>query len=365
MNPLTVQNMLDSLAHYPVEAPLPAPRYDPMVWPDGTMDSPRIALAVPSMRGHMSDEGWQLMLALEAGGYDLAGHGLATYGGHEGSHTLNDLTDVRKILEWNKPGTVFVQDQHEWDTGHLAKPEERFHHIEELAQRPDVFKLTVMKDTHRQSESNKRYSIMQGTHAWVTYYNEAVTLRTLSWIRPQHLIRTWHTVDSNDVPPYTAEGRLPCLLSGSLGGAYPLRTRLHRSLSMLAGTTFMHHPGYHNTGSNTPAYLRELSKYKVAICTASKFGYCLRKIVEATACGCRVITDLPVDEVVPCIDENLVRVHPGIDVAELNQVIRRLCEEYDPAVQARMVMEAMSRFDYRVEGKRLAAAIEQLRREYR
>ena len=127
---------------------------------------------------------------------------------------------------------------------------------------------------------------------------------------------------------------------------------------------FIYHPGYHSSGSHTPAYLKELSKYKVAICTASKFGYALRKIIEAACCGCRVITDLPVDEVMPGIDEHLVRVHPEIPLPELSKLIQKLCEEWDPYTQEHRAKEAASYYDYRVEGVRLAAEIELVRTNY-
>jgi hypothetical protein len=339
---LSVKDILDSLTHYPTENPIPPPPYTPK-------EGSRIMLAVPSMERHMSNEGWQLALALQAGGYDICGHPLST-------------TDVNILLQEKNPSVVMVQDQHEWDSGHLAIKEEYFHNSKTLASRPDIFKLTVVKDTHRQYESAKRYSNDIGCNAWICYYHPAIVLRTLNWIRPRHLIRTYHTIDADAVPPYKSEGRKPCLLSGSLGGAYPLREKIHQANLPLV--TFIRHPGYSNNGSSTPAYLKELSKYKVAICTASKFGYALRKHMEAVACGCRVITDLPRDEVLPGIDHNLVRVSPNITMPDLSQLIQKLCDEYDPIHQENVAKEAASYYDYRVEGMRLAAEIERVRNNY-
>ena len=75
------------------------------------------------------------------------------------------------------------------------------------------------------------------------------------------------------------------------------------------------HPGYHANGSFTPAlHSRNSTKFKVAICTSSTMGFALRKIIEATACGCRVITDLPAGEVMPEIDGNLTRVSSDISL---------------------------------------------------
>ncbi len=292
---MTTADIINStLAHYPREAPLPPPEYSP---PPDVADRHRAMLAVPSMERHMSDEGWQLALALRDGG-DYVLHG----------HNLGGGTDVGRLLRECPPSVCMVQDQHEWDQGHLAVPAERFHNAPALADYPNVFKITVVKDTHRQSESAKRNSLSIGCNAWIIYYNTDIVLRTLSWLRPQHVIRTWHTINASIVPEFSAKNRSPCILSGAVGGAYPLRTRIANS--NLRNVDYVQHPGYHNTGSNTPGYLRQLSGYKVAICTASKFGYALRKIAEATACGCRVITDLPSDEVMPEIDGNLTRFSP-------------------------------------------------------
>ncbi len=341
---MTVQDVIDSLPDYPKESPLPAPAY---ALPANVAERPRIMLAVPSMERHMSDEGHQLALALQAGGYELYGGGWTT-------------THVREILK-NDPAVVMVQDQHEWNSGHLAKKEEFFHGIGALAERPDVFRLTVMKDTHRQYESNKWHSRQIECHAWITYYDVRITLHTLSWLRPQHLIRTWHTLDSKLVPPFSVD-RQTCLLSGSLGGAYPLRTRIHEA--GLRDVTFLRHPGYNNRGTSTPGYLEKLSQFKVAICTASKFGYALRKLIEATACGCVVITDLPSDEVLPEIDDNLIRVSPDVKMAELNELIQHHANGWHPSLQEKFAEAAKRRYDWAVEGTRLANEIERTRSGY-
>jgi hypothetical protein len=177
------------------------------------------------------------------------------------------------------------------------------------------------------------------------------------------MIRSYHTLDAETVPPYEgAGGRAPVLLSGSLGAAYPLRTRIYEA--KVPGINFLRHPGYHSTGSFTPAYLKELSRHKVAICTASKYGYALRKIIEATACGCRVLTDLPVDEVLPEIDANLVRVNSNISMEVVTRIVKKVHDKYDPSFQEEMAKKAIARYDYRVEGTRLVSEIEKLRRSY-
>ena len=82
------------------------------------------------------------------------------------------------------------------------------------------------------------------------------------------------------------------------------------------------------------------------------------------ACGCIVVTDLPSDEIVPEIDDNLVRVHPSIDMGDLRRLIDRLAAEWDAERQRDMAESAKARFDYRVEGLRLSKTIDDLRGSY-
>jgi hypothetical protein len=94
------------------------------------------------------------------------------------------------------------------------------------------------------------------------------------------------------------------------------------------------------------------------------WGHAFRKIMEATACGCRVITDLPTDEVLPHIDDNLIRVHPSISPSEMTEIVREECEHYDPEFQCHLAAEACTYYDYRAVGLKLANDIEDLRQRY-
>lgn len=85
----------------------------------------------------------------------------------------------------------------------------------------------------------------------------------------------------------------------------------------------------------------------------------------SSACGCRVITDLPSDEILPEIDGNLVRVHPEISLLEMKDLINSLVSSYDEERQREYARLAQARYDYRVEGRRLADAIEKMRLNYR
>jgi hypothetical protein len=228
-----------------------------------------------------------------------------------------------------------------------------------------VFTLTVLKDAHQRADYHRASAEAMGCHAWVVYYHPLVVWHLAPYVRPRHLVRTYHTVDSDAVPGYgVSERKGGCLFSGAVSSAYPLRQTVVRNLDRLHYLTYLRHPGYHRNGCQTPEYLSTLSRFRAAICTASRYGYALRKIVEATACGCVVITDLPEDEVLPEIDGNLVRVHPDIPVRVLQNVITDCIEEYNPERQAEFVRRACAYYDYRTTGRRLANDIEQLRLSY-
>jgi hypothetical protein len=126
----------------------------------------------------------------------------------------------------------------------------------------------------------------------------------------------------------------------------------------------LRHPGYAMAGCATPAFLQILNRFKVAICTSSVYGYALRKIIEATACGCVVVTDFPADEILPEIDDNLVRIHPRIGLPRLAALIGRLTDSYEIDLQRHYAERARAFYDYRAIGCRLAADIEALRCSY-
>jgi hypothetical protein len=328
--------------------PLPAPPYE-------HREGSRIALAVASMQKHMTNEGWEIMRGLGEAGYLLCGHGLP-----------HDETNVRTLLNKLDPAVALVQDKREWDVpaGHFRDDHARFHHVDALASRPGTFKLTILKDSHQRPQDQMESAKEMGCHAWVIYYHPKIVHRLAPYVRPEHMIRTYHTIDPATVPEYTTEGRAGCLLSGAVSGAYPLRTMLVRNVKRLPSTTLLPHPGYHRLGSATPRFMKTLSRYKVAICTASMYGYALRKLIEATACGCMVITNLPSDEVLPAIDGNLVRVPSNIHINDMRNTVAHCLSTYDPEKQRHYADEALSRYDYQVETARLAGEIEWLRANY-
>lgn len=348
------RTVADVLASLPpaAGAPLPAPTYRR----GGGEPGCRLGVLAAANRTHTTDEAYQIFLALEAGGYRLAGPGMP-----------DGDASVPSLLARHRPGTVVLQDRRETDgltAGARRDPSLAVTCPEALAPRDGVFRGSVLKDAQNDGASQRAWAAEVGYHFWVVYYHPDVVCRLAPFVRREHLVRTWHTLDEALVPRYSPEGRAGCLISGALSAAYPLRTRLARAASRLPETAVLPHPGYRRDGCATPAYLRTLSRHKVAICTSSRYGYALRKLIEATAAGCAVVTDLPVDEVMPMIDGNLHRVHPAASTGEVAALVRRLLDGYDSARQAYFAAAAVAYYDYREAGRRLAADIEALRRAY-
>jgi hypothetical protein len=308
------------------------------------------------MRLHATDEGHQLQQGLRHAGYTLHGADLGP-----------SLTDVRAILGRDDPSVVVVQDPREWlglTADRTRDPRMRFTNLDALRDRPDVFRVGVVKDAQSDGPLHAQTALEAGTHAWVTYYHADAVCRVAPHLRREHLVRTYHSVDAEMVPPYADRGRSGCVVSGALGGAYPLRTRLARDAARLPDCTVLRHPGYHRRGSATPDYLRALARFKVAVCTASVYGYALRKLVEGTACGCVVITDLPESDCLPHIDKNLIRVSPDMPTKVISDIIREAESTYCPEKQAAFALAACRYYDFRAAGERLACDIERARLGY-
>lgn len=349
-NTSTVNGVVLSLPFTRMDA-LPTPKYTAI---PKYMDSKAI-LGVEDMRNHMSDEGWQIVYGLGLNGYELCGHNL----------TVNE-TNVPVILDKVNPKVVVVQDKREWDVkpGNFRQSQARFTGITALRDRPDIFKVTVLKDAHQNPRYHAESASEMGCHAWITYYHPHIVKRLAPYVRQEHILRTYHTVNARDIPEYTPDNRSGCLLSGAISEAYPLRSRLFKGYNKIPKTDLLRHPGYHNQGSVTPSFLRLLSGYKVAICTCSKYGYSLRKITEAVACGCVVITNLPSDDYLPDIDASLVRVPSEITVEGMAKVVSHQLKEYDAQKQRHYAELAKVRYDFRFETSLLAMQIEELRMNY-
>jgi len=345
---MLIKNVLQNIGAANGVVPSPAPAYAP-----NDAAKVNIGLAVESMRRHMTDEGWQIFAGLEHAGYSLYGARLP-----------NCDTNVANIVRLN-PKVVVVQDKREWDVSPRDFRDKAacFKNVEELRNRSDIFKITILKDAHQRPDYHKESADGMGAHAWIVYYHPTIVKHVAGYVRPKHLIRTYHTLDKDLVPGFSTK-RSGTLISGAVSGAYPWRKKLVTSHKLLRDARVVKHPGYHMSGCQTPVFLRQLNSVKVSICTSSIYGYVLRKVIESVACGCVVITDLPHDEVLPEIDPCLVRVPTDMPIVKLNNLIVRLYDEYDIEKQRMYAEKAKAYYDFRVSGIRLANDIEQLRRRY-
>lgn len=332
--------------------PLPAPAYAPEL----VGEPVKIAFMVESMRRHTTNEGYELALAFQAGGYYLSGFG------------YDGVNDVAGTLNYMSPDIAVIQDKREWvgRTGGAGfDHRESFRHADELRRRSDIFTGTVIKDAHTDHALHVEAAREIGAHFWVTYYHPDIVAAQAPFLRREHIVRTWHSVDPAAVPAFQWRDGAG-ILSGAVSGAYPLRSRLALAANngQLKHIRHHKHPGYHRAGCYTPEYLRALSMFRVSVCTSSRFGYAVRKIVESVAAGCVVVTDLPSDDVLPEIDGNLVRVDPDISPARVDALVGDLAATWDADRQREWAARALRYYDYRALGKRLAADIETLRGSY-
>lgn len=313
-----------------------------------------IGFALESMKRHTTNEGWQIFQGLQENGAILAGHNLQM-----------NCTDIERICKTYNPHTILLQDKREWDNQEPDFKDDvaRFKNVEYLKRRDDIFKLTILKDSQHRPEYHKQSADEIGCHAWVTYYNDRIVKTLAPYLRSEDIIRTYHTLDPFKIPPYSSN-REGCLLSGAVSGAYPLRVLFTKLLPLLPRVTYLKHPNYQANKCYTDEYFQTLSKFKVSICTASRFGYLLRKIPESVACGCAVITDLPIDEIVPEIDDCLIRVHPRASTTDLISVVNDAIDTYDSEKAKYYAEKAKQRFSYLFETLRLMSKIENHRNSY-
>lgn len=360
INPITVNNVIENLSishnKHNILSPLDKPIYD-----GPTIDSRvKLGLAVKSMENHTSNEGLEIFRGLESNGYTLAGHNLSI-----------NITDVNLLIKRYNPGTVVIQDRREYEGktansigGLRFNHDEKFTNVVALSQNSEIFKLTIIKDAHQDNGYHAHSAKEIGCNGWICYYNPLIVHHLAPYTRFDNLVRTYHSINKDMVPIFSLGNRNGCLLSGASSTAYPLRLRLIKELSQLYQTTYLPHPGYVRNKCYTPEFLKILSRFKVSICTSSMFGYMLRKIPESTACGCIVITDLPIDERVPYIDDNLVRVHPNTSTKDISILIKDLVENYDEERQRYYSELAKKHYDYREITRILVEDIEKLRLNY-
>jgi len=322
----------------------------------------RVFFGIGNFQNHMSSEGWQLQMGLNESGYNLVGPKID--GCHNVRHYLESNPDVH---------TVILQDKREWDVNHPAclDKNEMYSEYTQLADRDDLFTLTVYKDAQNQADYHRLSAEEIGCNALIIYYHPRSIIGVAPWVQDYTLIRTYHTLNRDELPAgiiFNAKyKKKSCVVSGAISAPYPLRRLAIGGMQSRHyyenGGEMVHlpHPGYHANGFATPKYLGALNHHRVALCCASRYQYALRKIIEATAVGCRVITDLSEYDRLPAIDGNLIRVPPHIEIGDLNTVVSGAIRSWDESKQREFSEAAIDFYDYKKITRRLRDDIESAR----
>lgn len=304
---------------------------------------------------HTTDEGDQFQRGLAAAGWQLAGPG---YG--------DGCADVPTLLERFQPEAVIVHDKRDWspDSPGSFRKDLGYQRLWQLRTRPDIFRAGILKDAGSSTAYHRSFFHEIDADAGIAYYALPTVRRLNSWLGSRRqLLRVYHSVDASLCAELDLAGeRRRAVVTGACSGAYPLRSKLFKLAAAGAapGIEAIGHPGYHNRGSHTPAYLRLLTGFKVHVATASRFGFALRKIIESVACGATPVTNLPCEDVLPEIDGALVRIAPDAGIAELLAAVERAAAAWNLAERMEWARKAWSFYDWRAAGLRLAGEIEAL-----
>jgi len=323
-----------------------------------------VLLAITTADRHM-DNG----RALFRRGLETAGWMAACCGARAPS--LN-CTDLAEVIARAQPRVVVAYSRYEWDSREWnggrplltepVLPEYCFHGFEALLERDDITRVAILHDARSVMAEQRRWLADYRPHIVLGWYHARAVLPFWPEVDPAVYERTYHVLDPAVVPHVTGEPRRTCLVSGAENHhVYPLRTmalRAARAGRLGADVDAIPHPGYAHNGSCSAAYLQTMARYKVAVCTASAYQFALRKLFEATAAGCKVITDLAEWDDLPEIDGNLVRVAPDISEHDLGEVIHHAAAHWNADEQRHYAELTCARYDYRVECALVVAALE-------
>lgn len=316
-------------------------------------------LAVETFARHMTNEGWQLQKGLEYAGYKLFG-----------KFFDNSETDAIKILGQTNPSIVLVQDKREWDASQPGCFDKRveFLRVPELAKHPEIFRVTILKDLLFKRQYTATGHNELKPHAVVHYYHESLIRWLAPWLQNTPLIRTFHSLDPEAIPAWIpGADRRTAIVSGALNKrVYPLRTAVEKEArrGRINNIRCLTHPGYNAGGVKTNEYLEALMRYKVAICCSSIMGFLLRKIIEATAVGCVVITDLPRGDFPPGIEENLIYVESDTPAERVDVLALSLADSWDEERQKLFAETAIKLYDYKKLYSKLASDIDSCKQTY-
>lgn len=308
----------------------------------------KVLLANSDYRNHMTDEGHQLQMGLKEAGWYLSGKG------------FDGLTNCVDIIEKLHPKMVIVHDKRDWEPNKWAFREDLgFQNLSALVDSIPV-RLAVIKDAGSMVEYHRYFASEIKATALLTYYHKNAVEAQAPWMARYPQIRTYHSVDSDYIRTRCLDpdvGRRRGIVTGALSAIYPLRmmaTRVCRNLEVET----LYHPGYNNEGTRTYDYLVKLSKFKVHIATASRFHFSLRKIIESVAVGCIPVTNLPAYDVLPVIDQALVRVPDDISWQDLKEVVDKSEKSWDWDERRWWAEKCLDRYNYIHTGRLLDSAIE-------
>ena len=314
----------------------------------------KIVLANIDYQSHTTSEGNELQKGLARAGWVLCGRGYA-----------ESDQDVPGLMRRHRPEAVFVQDKRDWDPCNAGsfRKDVGFTDLNFLAEmtKPPI-RIAVLKDAGTRKAYQESYIREEvGADALVVYYHERSVLEQCPWLKDMKLIRIYHSVDREIVDALDlTKARKRAVLSGAMArSVYPIRKMAHANRHRL-GIDWIQHPRHGNTGCHTPRYLAQLAGYRVHVATASVFGFALRKIIESVAVGCTPVTDLPEYDVLPEIDEALVRVPLACTPDELREAIERADKSWELEERLRFSRLALAWYDWRQAGLRLSKAIEAL-----
>jgi hypothetical protein len=316
-----------------------------------------LLFALESFRRHMDNGRWLFQLGMERQGYVSVGRDMPSPG--------IDSTDVKAVVERFNPRVVIFWPRYEWDAkewvGPEVKPEHYYRNWEYLLTRPDILRVCVFHDAGSARQQQKKWHEAFQPHVYLTWYHADSVLPFAPHIRREQLCRTYHVLDSDNLPDAEPRDKT-CLISGAYTpDVYPLRTRAFqwaKEGKLGPGVECVQHPGYKQAGTRSNDYVRTLAKYRVAVCTASAYRFSLRKLFEATAAGCRVVTNLPSYDLLPGIDDNLIRVPSDIGADELRGVIQNAAATWDLRQQQAFAAAAVRYYDWRAECARVAKDLE-------
>lgn len=298
---------------------------------------------------HTSSEGAELQNGLAEAGYKIVGPG------------YDNEEDAGAIIKRYRPLRVFVQDVRDWlpSSNISFRKDVGYTNLQAIgASGTPAF--TVIKDAWGWQKEHSQLIRDIDARAVACYYRLDMVRKVAPWLQ-RPLRRIYHSVDREIIGRLLANQRprKNALVSGMLQPCYPLRIWAFEHAAEL-GLDTRKHPGYGNAGTDTPRYLEALSGYKVHLATASQWGCAFRKIIESVCCGCTVITNLPESDRLPVIDDALVRISSAIDLPELRDVIADTVAKWKAKDRIELAVEALSFYDYRAAGRRLAADIERI-----